>query len=302
MAQLGGSIELGRLPDVRITFQLMGLHVEKVDSHWTYPSHEHPMYEIHWIVDGEMQMVVDGQIHHKQKGDLLFIHPGVTHSCISAGPQGFTYFCVHFSVFDLTFSKELDRHKTTFYPAASPLVKGMSPSLSALRALAVENRNSTLSASKNMKVYAAMFELIGVLVEQLSHSGSTPFTRKELLAGRIAEQIDNSVRGVLHHGENHENERTWLHSIAKSLKMSTSQVNRIFRQIYGKAPRRYMSEILLNEAKRLLTQTDLPIDHIAMMLGYKTCAHFSRQFKRWTHIPPSEYRKTPNSAAPADAH
>jgi hypothetical protein len=51
-----------------------------------------------------------------------------------------------------------------------------------------------------------------------------------------------------------------------------------------------MSEILLNEAKRLLTQADLSVDNIAMMLGYKTNAHFSRQFKRWTAMTPSEYR------------
>ena len=84
--------------------------------------------------------------------------------------------------------------------------------------------------------------------------------------------------------------RKYVQDIADALKMSTSQVNRIFQQVYGKAPRQYMSEILLSEANRLLRQTDLSIDHIAMILGYKTSAHFSRQFKRWTAMTPSECR------------
>jgi AraC-like DNA-binding protein len=283
--------ELGRLPDVRITFQLMGLHVRQVDSNWTYPSHEHPMYEIHWVVDGEMQMVVDGHIYDQQKGDILFIRPGVTHSCRLSGPQGFTYFCVHFSVFDRVFSKELDHHKTTFYPAASSIVNGIMPALSTLYDLALENKSAVLPTSKSMKVHSAVFELFGALVDQLSHTDNVMLTKKEMLASRIAEQIEDSVRTILLHGQIHDHERTWVQDIAKSLKMSTSQVNRIFQQVYGKAPRKYISEILVNEAKRLLLQTDLSVDHIAMMLGYRTSAHFSRQFKRWTKTTPSGYRQ-----------
>jgi AraC-like DNA-binding protein len=290
--QYSEDFELGRLPDVRITFQLMGLHVREVDSHWTYPSHEHPMYEIHWVVDGEMEMVVEGQIYNQQKGDILFIRPGVTHSCKWAGSQGFTYFCVHFSVFDRVFSKELDHYKTTYYPASSSLVNGIVPALSILYDLAIENKSATLSTAKSMKVHSAVFDLFGALVDQLSQSETVMPTKKEVLASGIAEQIEDSVRSILLHGQIHDSERTWVQDIAKSLKMSPSQVNRIFQQVYGKAPRKYLSEILLNEAKRLLLQTDLSVDHIAMMLGYRTSAHFSRQFKRWTKTTPSGFRQT----------
>jgi AraC-like DNA-binding protein len=284
--------ELGRLPDVRIAFQLMGLHVRKVDSHWSYPSHEHPMYEIHWVVDGEMEMVIDGQIYNQRQGDILFIRPGVTHSCKQSGPQGFTYFCVHFSVFDRAFSKELDHYKTTFYPASSSLASGIVPALSTLYDLSIENKSATLSTSKSMRVHSAVFDLFGALVDQLSQADAVMLTKKEVLANRIAEEIEDSVRSILLHGQMHDSERTWVQDIAKSLKMSPSQVNRIFQQVYGRAPRKYLSEILLDEAKRLLLQTDLSVDHIAMMLGYRTSAHFSRQFKRWTKTTPSGYRQT----------
>lgn len=290
--QYADDFELGRLPDVRIAFQLMGLHVRNVDAHWTYPSHEHLMYEIHWVVDGEMDMVVDGQICNQQKGDILFIRPGVTHSCKSAGSQGFTYFCVHFSVYDHAFSKELDHYETTYYPASSSLVNGIVPALSILYDLAIENKSTTLSTSKSMKVHSAVFDLFGALVDQLSQIDTVMPTKKEVLASRIAEQIEDSVRGILLHGQIHDIERTSVQDIAKSLKMSSSQVNRIFQQVYGKSPRKYLSEILLIEAKRLLLQTELSVDHIAMMLGYRTSAHFSRQFKRWTKTTPSGYRQT----------
>ncbi|MCP1133799.1 AraC family transcriptional regulator [Paenibacillus polysaccharolyticus] len=290
MAKHSEAMYLGRLPDVRLSFQLMGLHARKADSNWTYPSHEHSMYEIHWMMEGQMSMVINGKLHQQSKGDLLFIRPGITHACTGAGPVGFTYFSVHFSVHDTSFCRELNRSKDTYYPATSNLAMAMSPILSTLYDLSTEHLSESLSSSKQMKVHAAVFELLGSLVGQLSQKASVTVSRKEAIAHQIAEYIEDSVRYIHLHSEIQETDRTWIQDIAKSLNLSTSQVNRIFREVYGQAPRKYLSETLLNEAQRLLKQTDLNIDHIAMMLGYKTNAHFSRQFKRWTGIAPSEFR------------
>ena len=57
--------------------------------------------------------------------------------------------------------------------------------------------------------------------------------RKETIAHQIAEHIEDSVRYIHLHGEIQESERTWIQDIAKSLSISPSQVNRIFRQVYG---------------------------------------------------------------------
>ncbi|MBO7743661.1 helix-turn-helix transcriptional regulator [Paenibacillus sp. MWE-103] len=300
MSVMTAEIEIGRLPDVRMAFHLMGLHIREVSSRWTYPSHEHPMYELHWMIEGDMKMIVQGQNYVQKKGDLLFIRPGIIHSCKSAGSHGFTYFCVHFSVSDPVFTKELERHQTACYEVSSPLVQELAPFLTDLCKLATENRSRPLSAAKTMKVYAAVFELLGTLVDQLSQTDHVVLTKKELLAGRIAENIEASIRSSLLHGQPEDSGKTYVQDIAESLKLSSSQVNRIFQQVYGKAPRKYRSEMLLSEAQRLLLQTDMSIDHIAMMLGYKTSAHFSRQFKRWTAITPSECRSGASVIAPTD--
>lgn len=112
MAKHSEAMYLGRLPDVRLSFQLMGLHARRADSNWTYPSHEHSMYEIHWMMEGQMSMVINGKLHQQSKGDLLFIRPGITHACTGAGPEGFTYFSVHFSVHDTSFAGNSTAAKT----------------------------------------------------------------------------------------------------------------------------------------------------------------------------------------------
>ena len=54
---------------------------------------------------------------------------------------------------------------------------------------------------------------------------------------------------------------------------------------------------LLNEARMQyacsnLMFTDAKITEIAQQLGYNDTAHFTRAFKRWTEMTPSQYRKT----------
>jgi AraC-like DNA-binding protein len=283
------SLDLGYLPDVRITLQIMGLHVRCVESQWKFPSHEHPMFEIHWIAAGELTMVVDGKIIVQHEGDVLFLRPGITHSCRSAASSGATYFSVHFTVDDGTYLTGLSRQSDPYFPASSQMVRSINPVLTTLYQLACEHGTKQLPISKHMSVYASLFELLGIIGEQLSLDVSTELSDIEVLAHKIAEQIHSSVRNVQLH-DSRQHERVWIESIARSLRVSTSHVNRVFHRIYGTSPRQYMSELIYQEAKRLLIQSDLPIDRISVMLGYKAQAHFSRQFKRWSGLAPTQFR------------
>jgi transcriptional regulator GlxA family with amidase domain len=47
----------------------------------------------------------------------------------------------------------------------------------------------------------------------------------------------------------------------------------------------------IEESKRRLEQSDLPVDEIGWQVGYADPAFFRRLFKRMTQITPSAYRK-----------
>ena len=49
-------------------------------------------------------------------------------------------------------------------------------------------------------------------------------------------------------------------------------------------------EIRQNKARYLLGQTNLPLEEISDLLGYKDPANFTRAFKKWMEMAPSEYR------------
>ena len=53
----------------------------------------------------------------------------------------------------------------------------------------------------------------------------------------------------------------------------------------------YILNIRIEKAKALLENTDLSISEISDMTGMQSQHYFSRIFKKYTNISPSEYRK-----------
>ena len=73
--------------------------------------------------------------------------------------------------------------------------------------------------------------------------------------------------------------------------LSTSRFHPFFRGHTGRTPSVYVKQARLDEARRLLLATDLPVWEIAERVGFKTQFHFSREFKRREAVPPLTYRR-----------
>lgn len=56
-------------------------------------------------------------------------------------------------------------------------------------------------------------------------------------------------------------------------------------------PMQYVAFWRMQQARKLLAETDLTLDAIASQLGYESAPVLSRVFKRWVGEPPGSYRK-----------
>lgn len=80
-------------------------------------------------------------------------------------------------------------------------------------------------------------------------------------------------------------------AIAKRLGVSEDHFIRLFSEIVGVSPNKFLQQVKHHEAKRLLRESSLPIERIGQQLGYEQLANFSKSFKKWQGISPSEYRR-----------
>lgn len=72
---------------------------------------------------------------------------------------------------------------------------------------------------------------------------------------------------------------------------------RRFRQETGTTPLRWLLGRRVDEARRLLEETDLPVDEVAWRSGFGTGASLREHFRRTTATTPSAYRTTFRAAA-----
>lgn len=79
--------------------------------------------------------------------------------------------------------------------------------------------------------------------------------------------------------------------MAATLNVSADHFIRLFKEIVGMSPNRYLQFLRHREAKRLLRDTDLKIELIGRRLGYDDLHNFSKTFKKWQGIAPKAYRQ-----------
>ncbi|WP_339234216.1 AraC family transcriptional regulator [Paenibacillus sp. FSL R5-0517] len=288
---LGESVHEVFYPDVQTTVNLFAIHLRRVGTDWDYPAHEHPQYELNYVTEGEQRMMVNGTLYIQKAGELLLIPPGSIHSSQSHNGKGFTYFCMHFDIDDQLFLSLLARIKQIRFSADSPVTQQIEPVLHKLMSSADDETANTMV--QRMQLQSAVFELFGHLWEAVSQEAAQWFTDGHEKI-ELAHQIRNRLQGLMSQQfkQGHESSGHYgIDDIAAELGISSSHCNRVFKQVFGQSPRAVLSQLVLHEAKLLLGNPKLSVQNIAVMLGYKDIAHFSRQFKRWSGMSPSRYRQ-----------
>jgi len=80
-------------------------------------------------------------------------------------------------------------------------------------------------------------------------------------------------------------------SLAGACNLSISALERRFRKHLDKSPRQYINEVRLDNARRLLLETNKPIGTIALETGFADHSHFTRAFTRKFGLSPRGARR-----------
>jgi AraC family carnitine catabolism transcriptional activator len=78
--------------------------------------------------------------------------------------------------------------------------------------------------------------------------------------------------------------------IARRVRLSQRQLERLFAANTGMSPVRYYRDIRLDRARGLITQTDMPVLEVALACGFFSPEHFSRAYRLRFGIAPREDR------------
>lgn len=82
-----------------------------------------------------------------------------------------------------------------------------------------------------------------------------------------------------------------VNSVAERVNVSPGYLSSIFKKEYGQGIHEYMTSLRIERACEMLIHTEKGIGTIGVEVGYPNPYHFSMNFKKYTNMNPTEYRR-----------
>lgn len=141
------------------------------------------------------------------------------------------------------------------------------------------------SRGNALQVDGMLMNIIGRLV---AHADRRACTQSQT---PIAKPLDaKRLKRVVDHIDAHLDEMIAMPDLARVACLSQHHFARVFRAATNMSPHAYVTHRRIERAQDLLTRTDTPLVHVALMCGFGTQAHFSTVFKKHIGVPPKRFR------------
>jgi AraC-like DNA-binding protein len=101
----------------------------------------------------------------------------------------------------------------------------------------------------------------------------------------------NTMQTMLSYIEEHYSDKLTLDILANISGYSKNHFATVFKEIIGVSPQKYIEQIRIDNAKKLLLQTNSTLIDIAYKCGFPSQAYFNFIFKKHVKLTPLDYRK-----------
>ncbi|HAS8441025.1 TPA: AraC family transcriptional regulator [Vibrio vulnificus] len=260
----------------------------QVEAPWTKEFNGSSNAGFHMVRRGHCWATVGDRTELLGPGDLIFIGPGIDHVLTSEQPIGesaatsdSTLLLCGYCSFDddtLTPLKSIFPQRTIVREEElhqHPWLKSTFDQLSA--EYMAQNPGTELIVNKLTEV--VLIELIRI-----------NFGRQEKNSFLMAlddKRISKALE-LIHRSP----EESWtIERLASQVGMSRAAFAKQFKDLVGETMFAYLSQLRIQRAKEMLRNTKLPVDDIALKIGYESERAFTKTFGKYVGMTPKQYRK-----------
>ena len=102
---------------------------------------------------------------------------------------------------------------------------------------------------------------------------------------------NSSMQDLIYYLQEHYMDDITIEDLMHRFGFSRTNLCREFKNYTGFTIKKYILELRMNQAKRLLHSSEKCVEEIAAQVGFHDTAHFVQMFKKATHSTPLQYRK-----------
>jgi len=265
----------------KLRYKTAPVAISETNTFFPTKPHNHGEIEILLILKGACEVRIGGNMFAATKGDMLFINPLEVHSVIAYHDEEHCHRCVCFDVSLIADSKLADSiyKGECILPA---LVKSENPLNGVLRKnfedlyFAVENDVATIKFEAPSYVNLMM----AYIIKNSMLSKKTDSRENTFFCDRVLKYI----------AENYGDEITSKQA-AEALSFNQSYFCRSFKRNFGMSFSNYLNMYRISASKKLIENSNENIANIAFKCGFQNPDYFTKCFKSFIGISPTEYKK-----------
>ena len=252
------------------------LYEQKTEIRLTHPKgvdfslHVHEALELVFVQKGSFDAILGNQRYTAGPGDVFVAFPNLIHAYENTRDfQGYVLIVPvkpYLAAFRSVFEK-----KTPVKPVLH-LDVSLYEQLQTLFQFGFADRKSTVAPI----LHGYALAIVGKLLETMA--------LKDLPSG------NDALQSVLSYISKHYTEQLRRADIAKAVGYNESYISHLFSDSLNTSLTDFVTTLRLNDARRMLRDTELPVSRIAMTTGFASIRCFNRIFSRDMGIPPTAYR------------
>ena len=107
----------------------------------------------------------------------------------------------------------------------------------------------------------------------------------------ITNEQRETIHGVHDYLASHLDQRITIEDLSHHFAMNSTSIKSLFKSIYGNSVAAHIKEHRMEQASRMLTDSDMSMAQIAESIGYTSQSKFTTAFKEYYGVLPTTYRK-----------
>lgn len=253
------------------------------------PPHNHDYYELNLVISGKCVEIIGDNIIILEEGDILFMPPSAVHATGIVG-DSIGINLLFKPNFVIGTEKKLALSDKNNY-LSNIMGQKSYMVFRAKDSLCPENaqRLAELFSKKDIfpthyEIYAEAIALL-ILIE-LCHVEREDYLFELPKATHSADTVE-AILGYIRDNISSAN----LENTARHFGYSPVHLSRLIKKHTGSSFAKFILLQRMVAAEHLLSKTDMPIREIASSTGLESPEYFSRVFKKYNRVSPSQYRK-----------
>lgn len=263
----------------------MDLHIFFVSDHITarVTPHSHEFFQMIFCQSGHGSITVRDTKYTARPGFVYLAGPGVLHAVETAGDL--TLLETKFSAYG-AFEKLVSGLPDVFYIGDDP------SALELLRQTIQEGFHKREQYSRAADAFYLLFWV------RVARKLGPPWEPKPVESnhayldalGERKPDMDTLMIQLRDYIEANLTQPITLDMLASRVHFNKTYFVKRFKELWGFSPMKYVSNLRLQQAERLLLTTELPLSQIAQQCGFSSLHYFSRKFSESYGISPQAYR------------